>query len=77
MESERKIFEIRVGIYASDEQARDLLDQIRLMLCPDPEHQSPCPVPWAIGILSEAEHPETVSYPDLKEQYRVEHQGDR
>ncbi|WP_116202716.1 hypothetical protein [Amycolatopsis circi] len=77
MEFERKTFEIRLGIYASEAQAQGLVDQIRLMLCPDPDHHSPCPIPWAIGILSETEHPDAVQYPGLKEQYRVEHPNDQ
>ncbi|MFD2466240.1 hypothetical protein [Amycolatopsis silviterrae] len=67
MTDERKTFEIRVGVYATENQARELVEQIKLLLCPEPEHASPCPVPWAIGLLSD-----DISYPDLEQQYLIE-----
>ncbi|MET9263066.1 hypothetical protein [Amycolatopsis sp. NPDC004079] len=75
MTDERKTHEIRVGIYATEDQARDLVEQIKLLLCPEPEHSSPCPVPWAIGLLSQDEFPADLSYPGLEQQYLVERGG--
>ncbi|WP_409184886.1 hypothetical protein F9C11_11720 [Amycolatopsis sp. VS8301801F10] len=72
MTDERKTFEIRVGVYATEERARELIEQIKLLLCPEPEHRSPCPVPWAIGLLSEDEFPADLSYAELREQYLIE-----
>lgn len=75
MTDERKTHEIRVGIYATEHEARDLVEQIKLLLCPEPEHSSPCPVPWAIGLLSEDEFPADLSYPELEQQYLIERGG--
>ncbi|MGV9292747.1 hypothetical protein [Amycolatopsis sp. NPDC003676] len=75
MTDERKTHEIRVGIYATEDQSRDLVEQIKLLLCPEPEHSSPCPVPWAIGLLSEDEFPADLSYPELEQQYLIERGG--
>ena len=42
-----QVWEIRFGVYCSPEQARELVDRIQLLLCPDPLHASPCPIPWS------------------------------
>jgi hypothetical protein len=68
MKNAREVFEIRVGVYASEEQAREVIERIKLMLCPDPDHQPPCPIPWSIGLVPSAEG----DYPDLAEQARIE-----
>ncbi|HEX4221569.1 MAG TPA: hypothetical protein VHZ97_04355 [Pseudonocardiaceae bacterium] len=67
-----QIFEIRVGILASEEQAHEVIDRIRHVLCPDPDHRPPCPIPWSIGLVAEAEHLEDGWYPELQEQARIE-----
>ncbi|WP_406638749.1 hypothetical protein [Amycolatopsis sp. WGS_07] len=72
MTDERKTFEIRVGVYATEDQARELIERIKLLLCPEPEHASPCPVPWGIGLLAEDDFPDDVSYPELEQQYLIE-----
>ncbi|CCH31355.1 hypothetical protein ABZ816_03660 [Actinosynnema sp. NPDC047251] len=69
---EREIQEIRIGVYATEEQARELVERFMLVLCPDPEHAGPCPVPWSIG-LAPGEALTDDPYPGLVEQFRIEH----
>ncbi len=72
----RKTWEIRVGVYASEEQAEDLQNRIQRLLCPDPSHRPPCPIPWSIAVS-----PAGSEHDDLVEQYLLEalleqiHQG--
>lgn len=50
---ERGVYEVRVGL-ARTSRAR--MDEVRegltRVICPDPEHASPCPVPWAAGYTA-------------------------
>ncbi|ABS01547.1 hypothetical protein FHR75_002114 [Kineococcus radiotolerans] len=71
--SGRGTHEIRIGVWASEEQAQDVVERISRALCPDPEHDGPCEVPWSISVLG----PEQVDegedgYEGLVEQARIE-----
>ncbi|MFD7504692.1 hypothetical protein [Streptomyces sp. NPDC059850] len=50
---ERGVYEVRVGLARS---GRSRMDEVRealtRVICPDPEHASPCPVPWAAGYTA-------------------------
>ncbi|MEU4803938.1 hypothetical protein [Actinosynnema sp. NPDC023587] len=71
MAGEREVKEIRIGVYATEEQARDLVERIKLVLCPEPEHAGPCAVPWSVGLVP-GEALTDDHYPELVEQFRVE-----
>ncbi|MET8259519.1 hypothetical protein [Micromonospora sp. NPDC005205] len=73
MVGQPSIWELRVGIYASAEDARALVDQIAALLCPDDVHPGPCPVPWSIDLLRDTDLPAGL-HDGLVEQYRVERQ---
>lgn len=60
----RSLHEIRLGVYASDEQLRGLAEAIERLLCPDPEHAPPCPVPWSIATREATAE----EYPDVLDQ---------
>lgn len=65
-------FEIKVGAYCTEVQARRLADEIGLLLCPDRDHNGPCPIPWTTTYLS-LDRPEVAEiYPALVEQVRIE-----
>ncbi|WP_431968410.1 hypothetical protein [Nocardia sp. bgisy134] len=74
MSNEKTLWEVKVGILATEAEAKKLVEQIAHLLCPDPDHQPPCPVPWAIGLDSETDmDPERrEQYEDIREQYRIE-----
>lgn len=50
----RQVHEIRVGLLAPEEQRDDLRAELTRVACPDPEHSSPCPVPWSAGYTEAA-----------------------
>jgi hypothetical protein len=69
---DRSEWEVRVGLFATREQAEDVLTRIQRLLCPEPEHRSPCPIPWMIW-LDEADG----RYPGLVEQHAASDACDR
>ncbi|MFR9807329.1 hypothetical protein ACL02T_34300 [Pseudonocardia sp. RS010] len=71
-DSTKHLWEIHLGVYCDPNQARDLVDRIHLLLCPDPGHTSPCPVPWSSAhwLLGDEEAGER--YAELVEQVRIE-----
>ena len=69
------VWEIKVGVHCTAEQARGLVDSIQHLLCPDPEHTPPCPIPWSTAHWSLDEHEAADSYPELVEQARIERPG--
>lgn len=52
MSGEPGVWELRLGMYATEQQAEEVKEKIKLLLCPDPEHASPCPIPWSVALLS-------------------------
>ncbi|WP_432485491.1 SPOR domain-containing protein [Kineococcus esterisolvens] len=43
-------YEIRIGLWASLEQAQAVQERLMAVLCPEPEHAGPCEVPWSISL---------------------------
>jgi hypothetical protein len=73
LSDDRAIWEIRVGIYATVEQAEDLKNRVQLVLCPEPEHSSPCPIPWTTWLVdAETLAEDGVDHSGLVEQYTIE-----
>ena len=69
------VWEIRVGVHCTEAQARDLLEAVARLLCPDPEHAPPCPIPWSTAHRR-LDGPEAAAgYPELVEQARIEGRG--
>lgn len=67
----REVHEIRVGMLASRDQMDKVRDELTRVACPDPEHNSPCPIPWSAGYTAAQDTDETVSleqrYGDLRQ----------
>ncbi|TCJ99342.1 hypothetical protein [Nocardia alba] len=74
MPDEKQLWEIRLGVIASETKARAVAEQIERLLCPDPDHAPPCPIPWSLSI--DAEDDMTADrreeYDDVVEQHRIE-----
>lgn len=71
MPEEPSIWEVRLGVYATQEQADQIKEQITELLCPDPDHAPPCPVPWSVMTLHESDLGDD-AYEELREQARIE-----
>ncbi|MFC9871107.1 hypothetical protein ACFWBG_02870 [Nocardia salmonicida] len=74
MTDEKKLWEISLGVVASEADARSLAEQIERLLCPDPDHTPPCPIPWSISTVAE-EHmtaDQRTQYEVVMEQHRIE-----
>nr|WP_206322531.1 hypothetical protein [Streptomyces sp. HNM0575] len=68
-------------MYCTREQAEEIRERIGRLLCPDPEHAPPCPVPWSVslrgsgpGSVEDAggEGDVAEDYPELVEQAHIE-----
>ncbi|QWF84269.1 hypothetical protein [Amycolatopsis sp. CA-230715] len=62
------VWEIRLGVVASEAQADELKERIMRLLCPDPDHAPPCPIPWSLALMPADDD----AYPGLLEQHRIE-----
>ncbi|MGR3938181.1 hypothetical protein [Streptomyces sp. BRA346] len=49
---ERRVHEVRVGVRAGRPRMDALREALTRVVCPDPAHASPCPVPWAAGYTA-------------------------
>ena len=65
------VWEIRLAVVASGTQAEELKGKIERLLCPDPDHAPPCPVPWQVS-MSQVDRNDLSSYSTLLEQARIE-----
>ncbi|AZQ37169.1 hypothetical protein EJ357_30055 [Streptomyces cyaneochromogenes] len=72
MPEEPSVREVRLGVYATRQQADQLKEQIIKPLCPDPDHAPPCPIPWTVMTLSVSELDDPDAYEELREQERIE-----
>lgn len=77
MSDEPGVWEVRLGMYATRQQAEEVKEGITRLLCPDPDHAPPCPVPWTVSLI-DMTNPEDDgdgdgdAYPELVEQARIE-----
>lgn len=44
-------YEVRIGLWADEEQAQAVVDRLAQVLCPEPEHDGPCETPWSIALF--------------------------
>ncbi|MET9776762.1 hypothetical protein ABZ023_21275 [Streptomyces sp. NPDC006367] len=72
MSEERGVHELRLGLYASREEAERIKERVTALLCPDPDHAPPCPVPWSVLLLSGDDLDDPDAYEELVEQARIE-----
>ncbi|MBN6052852.1 hypothetical protein JYK22_13020, partial [Nonomuraea sp. RK-328] len=63
---------LRLEMYATQEEARDVQEKVERLLCPDPDHRPPCPIPWSLSLY-EAEGEDAAG---LEAQYLIEHSAD-
>lgn len=74
MPDEKQLWEIRLGVIASEAEAHAVIDQIERLLCPDPDHAPPCPIPWSVSISAgeDLTAEGRGAYEAVVEQHRIE-----
>ncbi|MET9431086.1 MULTISPECIES: hypothetical protein [unclassified Streptomyces] len=72
MSEDPSVWEVRLGIYATEKQAEEVKERITRLLCPDPDHAPPCPVPWSVMLLHGSDLDDAEAYAELVEQARIE-----
>ncbi|MFL1376288.1 MULTISPECIES: hypothetical protein [unclassified Nocardiopsis] len=55
-----RTFEILLPGFATDTEAMEQADTVARLLCPEPGHEGPCPIPWSLGSRLEEEEPDPV-----------------
>ncbi|MFF9345849.1 hypothetical protein [Streptomyces sp. NPDC014734] len=66
------VWEVRLGMYATPQQAEEIKERIARLLCSDPDHAPPCPIPWSVSLLHGAGPGDDDPYPELVEQAEAE-----
>ncbi|WP_324786473.1 hypothetical protein [Streptomyces sp. H51] len=49
---EPRLWEVKIGLIATAAQHEELMDRIVEVLCPDPDHEGPCPIPWGMHSVT-------------------------
>jgi hypothetical protein len=52
---QRQVCEIRVGLLATRREMDNLREELTRVLCPEPDHSGPCPVPWSAGYSDDSD----------------------
>ena len=66
-------YEIRIDLWATEEQAFEVQERLTRALCLEPDHEGPCAMPWSSSVVP----PEAVDehgdhYEELVTQAKVE-----
>ncbi|WP_344860005.1 hypothetical protein [Planomonospora alba] len=72
MSEEPSVWEIRLGVHATRQQAEEVRERVIRLLCPDPDHAPPCPIPWSVSMLHRSDLDDHDAYAELVEQARIE-----
>lgn len=49
---EPRLWQVKIALVATPAQHEELMDRLVDVLCPDPEHEDPCPVPWGMHSVN-------------------------
>ncbi|GLK12817.1 hypothetical protein [Streptosporangium carneum] len=77
MSEEPSVWEIRLGVYATQQEAEEVKERVTRLLCPDPDHAPPCPIPWSVSMLHHSDADDHGAYAELVEQARIENRTRR
>ncbi|MFE7356901.1 hypothetical protein ACFU8Q_27985 [Streptomyces sp. NPDC057543] len=47
-----RLWQVKIAMVATAAEHEELMDRLTDVLCPDPEHEGPCPVPWAMHSVN-------------------------
>ncbi|MEU8379113.1 hypothetical protein AB0C32_07960, partial [Streptosporangium sp. NPDC048865] len=51
---EARLWKMVIALTATERQTEELSDRIVEVLCPDPDHEGPCQIPWALHVVEGA-----------------------
>jgi hypothetical protein len=46
-----RLWQVKIALIATAAQHEELMDRISEVLCPDPDHEGPCAIPWAMHSI--------------------------
>ncbi|MER6524927.1 hypothetical protein [Streptomyces sp. NPDC001508] len=46
------LWQVKIAFLATPAQHEELLDGLADVLCPEPDHEGPCPVPWGMHSVN-------------------------
>lgn len=72
MTEESTVWEVRLAIFSTKQQVEEIKTRITRLLCPDPDHTPPCPVPWSIFVLHGSDLDDPDVHSTLIDQARIE-----
>jgi hypothetical protein len=49
-----RLWKVTIAVTATAEQVEQLTDRFVEVLCPDPDHEGPCALPWALHVTDAA-----------------------
>ncbi|MGW3957436.1 hypothetical protein ACWEKM_42650 [Streptomyces sp. NPDC004752] len=47
-----RLWQVKIGLIATAAQHEELMDRLAEVLCPDPNHDGPCPIPWGMHSIN-------------------------
>ncbi|MEU9239244.1 hypothetical protein [Streptomyces sp. NPDC048385] len=47
-----RLWQVKIALIATPAQHEELMDRLSEVLCPDPDHEGPCPVPWGMHSVN-------------------------
>jgi hypothetical protein len=47
-----KLWQVKIALIATADEHEALMDRIVDVLCPDPGHDGPCPIPWGMHSVN-------------------------
>ncbi|MEU3500795.1 hypothetical protein ABZ726_08505 [Streptomyces hundungensis] len=59
--AEPRVHEIRIQDCTDTEEALGLQEPVERLLCPDPDHEPPCEVPWSFSLATQTDGPRDTS----------------
>jgi hypothetical protein len=49
---EARLWKVVISLTATTQQKDDLCDRFVETICPDPDHDGPCEIPWALHVTA-------------------------
>ncbi|MFJ2172128.1 hypothetical protein ACIOHE_04330 [Streptomyces sp. NPDC087851] len=50
--AEPELWQVNIALLATAAQHEEVMDRLVEVLCPDPSHEGPCPIPWGVHSVN-------------------------